>query len=1286
MGSKRDGTAGVSKPSGKSGEGRALTKRSKDRAPSVKDEGPLVVAIGASAGGLEAFSALLAGLPADTGMAFVLVQHLEPSHASNLAEILGRMTAMPVVQAAHGMRVAANSVYVIPPDTVMRIKNGALALGARPKVRAPSLTVDIFMTSLAEESGDRAIGVVLSGAASDGVQGLTAIMAARGITIVQDPATARYSGMPGSAVAAGVADVVLPVSEIGPELARLALHPYARPGATAEEHAGEAEEDVAFAAILERLRDTSGLDLRHYRRGTLRRRVERRMAVRHAESHSAYLRIMERDAGECAALFGEVLVRVTSFFRDPESFEVLARTAFPRMVRGAAAGAPVRVWVAGCATGQEAYSVAIALLEHMESSGASHPLQVFASDLREGDLEFARLGTYPATISAEVSAPRLKRFFTAVEGGYRVNKEVRECCVFARHDVTADPPFARLDLLTCRNLLIYMDSQLQRRVLTLFHYALRDGGTLFLGNSEGVGAAEDLFDRTPEKSVFRRLRVRTPGLSFGGRRGVPVAPTPQAAYHDEVMRGPDAIGGEWPRRLDELLIDRYAPAALLVDADLHVLQLRGDAGSFLRPRPGPASLDLVSMASEGLASAVQSAVAEASSTAMPARRTGLRVLLEGRHQAIDIVVIPLPVAEGEPAFAVLLGEALQVDPGDGATGAGDASELEYLRQELAATTDRLRLQTYRRDGANEELRAANEEIQSSNEELESVNEELETAKEELESTNEELTTLNDELQSRNRELRERNDDLGNLLTSVRIPIVMLDADLAIRRFTAPATELFALIAGDVGRSITDIRSRMTLPALEETLRSVLGGAVVDTEAQRDDGRWYRMSALPYRTEDGRIDGVVVSFMDIDDIHLYQEELATMWRFSEAVNRATAAFDEVRELGAGLRMAVKVAADALGADIASVWLGGDDEWSLAFQLPELPDVSFERARPVVHDAALSMARGPVYAEPVVRGRRSATAGVDPVRSRITVRVATPEGRSLAVIRFDYLAPHGDFAPVEIDFASKLGTVMALAFERSERMQLALDLAERNLGELRRTSGELEQASHVKDLFLANMSHELRTPLNSIIGFSTVLLEGMAGELNEEQQRQMEMVLTSGKHLLAIISDILDIEKIQAGAMPISVAEFDVAELVDSVVSLMRPLAEAKGVVLEQGISCDRTTAVSDELKVRQTLLNLVTNAVKYTDSGTIGVAIQCTDDTVTLVVSDTGRGMTSPELKRAFVEFARIGEEGIAGSEGTGLGLTIARRLCELLGGGLTAESRPGAGSTFRATFKRRLEG
>jgi two-component system CheB/CheR fusion protein len=1252
---------------------------------------PVVVGIGASAGGLEAFSGLLSGLPADTDMAFVLIQHLEPTHASNLAEILGRMTPMPVAQVTDGARPKPNHVYVIPPDTEMRIKDGALVLRPRPKAKAPSLTVDIFLTSLAEESGDRAIGVILSGAASDGVRGLAAIEAANGITIVQDPETARYSGMPGSAIAAGVADKILPVGEIGPELARLARHPYIRPSAPVQESAEEGMPDDAFERILRRLQSTSGLDLRHYKRATIGRRIERRMAVCHADTHEAYVRILDRDTAEQAALFGEVLVRVTSFFRDPKTFEALARSAFPKIFSNRPKDAPVRVWVAGCATGQEAYSVAMALFEYMETSGTPGPIQIFASDLREGDLEYARRGVYPATIESELSVERLERFFSRDGDSYRVNKSVRDCCVFARHDVTADPPFSRLDLVTCRNVLIYMDAALQRRVLTLFHYALVEGGSLFLGNSEGISAGEELFERTGAKGVFSRSRVQTPAPVFGGRRGGAARDGTGAEYRDQVLRGPAESSGEWPRRLDELLLDRYAPAALLVDRDLRVLQVRGDAGAFLRPRPGPASLELSSMTGEGFVAAVRSAVDEAAASGVASRRAGLRVVIEGQHRVVSIAVIPLPTAESGPAFAVLLGDTSDAGPDGESPGVGDLPEVEYLRQELAATTDRLRLQTYRRDGANEELRAANEEIQSSNEELQSINEEVETAKEELESTNEELTTLNDELQSRNRELRIKNDDLTNLLTSVRIPIVMLDGDLAVRRYTSVAAELFSVIPADVGRRIMDIHTRLAVPGFEEMLKGVLeGGLPVESEVQRDDGRWYRLSALPYRTDEGRIDGVVIALMDIDDIRRYQQELGTMWRYSEAVNQATSAFDEEQDFEEAVRRAASVAARALGADTVSVWLAGEMGWTCMFRLPESPGQLADHTPPGLGGDRLDAIVGAtsVVAEAVLPGQESAKGGaggtVGP-RSRITVHIATPEGRVVAAIRFEYLQPHGEFSPVEADFASKLGTVMALAFERAKRMELALELAEKNMGDLREASGALEQASHVKDLFLANMSHELRTPLNSIIGFSGVLLEGLPGELNEEQRRQVEMVNASGKHLLAIITDILDIEKIQAGAMPITVSEFDVGELADSVVSLMFPLAEGKGVSLQFVVSDDRTIVASDEQKLRQTLLNLVTNAIKYTDEGKISVAVECAADTVTFVVADTGRGMSTKELKRAFVEFARIRDEGLADEQGTGLGLSIASRLCRLLGGSLTAESTPGVGSTFRATIRRRLE-
>jgi signal transduction histidine kinase len=462
------------------------------------------------------------------------------------------------------------------------------------------------------------------------------------------------------------------------------------------------------------------------------------------------------------------------------------------------------------------------------------------------------------------------------------------------------------------------------------------------------------------------------------------------------------------------------------------------------------------------------------------------------------------------------------------------------------------------------------------------------------------------------------------------------------------------------------------------------------EVQRDDERWYRMSVLPYITEDGRADGVVVSLLDIDEIRSFQQQLATMWHFSEALNHATAAFDEDTGLESVMGEAIRSAAEALQADTASLWLVDGDRWVPAAGVPAIGESPSSRMASERQSAELraAVAAGPVLAEPEVTPSPVTSGGSEietTHRSRLTVRIATPEGGVVAAVRFGYAQPHGEFPPVEVDFAGKFGTVMALAVERAKRMELALALAVKNLGELRATSGALEQASHVKDLFLANMSHELRTPLNSIIGFSTVLLEGLAGELNEEQRRQVEMVLASGKHLLAIITDILDIEKIQAGAMPVTASEIDVVELTGSVVALMRPIAEAKGLELRFDTSEESCAALTDGLKLRQTLLNLLTNAVKYTDEGSIVMALGCSEEYLTFSVSDTGRGMTPKELKRAFIEFARIRDEGLADQQGTGLGLSIARRLCELLGGGLTAESQPGKGSSFTATIKRRLE-
>jgi len=1250
-----------------------------------------VVGIGASAGGLEALSTLLSGLPAHTGLAFVLVQHLEPSHASNLAEILSRQTPMPVTQVEEGMPVEADHVYVIPPDTQMRVRGGVFALSPRPGGRTPSLTIDVFMESLAREYGNRAIGVVLSGAASDGVRGLAAIRAANGIGLVQDPATAAFPSMPQSSIDAGVADLVLDVPGIAAEIGRLALHPYLREKATSKTVGKDGERQVDdLDAIFARLREVSGLDLTNYKRPTMVRRLGRRMAMRHVDTRADYLRLLEADPDEAALLLRDVLVRVTSFFRDPAAFETLKTEVFPRIIGDPLVTRPVRVWVAGCATGQEAYSIVMVLVEYLESIGSSRSIQVFASDLREDDLVLARHDFYPAGIENEVTPERLARFFSPAGTGYEVCKSVREACVFARHDMTADPPFAHLDLISCRNVLIYMDTALQRRVLSIFHYALLDEGILFLGPSEGVTSAPKLFGRAKSKSMFVRNKHESP-VPILGRRG----PSHRAAGGSvEAGRNPrpaDAPTVGPQGSVDELLLERYSPAAIVVDGDLRVLQLRGDAGDYLRPRAGVASLDLRSMASEGLSTAVESAVEECTRTQAPARRARLHLKTEKGSTAKDLVVVPIDPGCEQPTFLIMLEQA-DARNGDAGGSPGHPDEIPFLRQELEATRERLKARDRRNEAANEEFRAASEEIQSSNEELQSVNEELETAKEELQSANEELTTLNDELQSRNRELGANNDDLGNLLTSVDIPIVMLDRDLGIRRYTAQAAEIFHLIPGDVGRPFADIRSRLRISDFEKILRDVLArDEPVEREVADEKGIWYQLVVRPYQTAAGETTGVVVTLQDVNALRTYQAELETMWRNSEAINRIALAFQESTDPGTAGRTLLGEAVAALGADRA-LWLDYENnEWCLRIEFPRPRGRGAVLAPHAPYSSAEAKRLGLRHyktGEVLLENTGGLSARGGPgdtaTGSLLTLPVLALDGKLAGAVRFTFSGEPRTFSSAELDFCRKLAVVVTLIFERANRDRLTAALVEERTASLATTVVQLAEAVHIKDIFLANMSHELRTPLNSIIGFSGVLLGGLAGELSEEQRRQIQMIRTSGDRLLATISDILDLEKIEAGAMPVEPTEFVAADIVRGVVDLFEPLARAKHLELTCEPPNRRIVLRTDEAKLRAILVNLLSNAIRYTDSGTVAASAESTRTTFTVTIRDTGYGMTPEQTAQAFDAFQQFAKEGHVKPGGTGLGLSIAKHLAEMLGGHVDVESEPGKGSTFKVTIKRRI--
>jgi two-component system CheB/CheR fusion protein len=851
-----------------------------------------IVGVGASAGGLEAFSALLGALPTDTGMAFVLIQHLHPGYESALTEILARETQMPVQEARDRTKVTADNVYVIPPNVDLEIKDGILQVLTREAedLHKHRLPIDHFLRSLAEDQGSRAIGIILSGTASDGVLGLKAIKAQGGITFAQDEKTAKYDGMPHSAIAAGTVDFILSPQKIAAELARIARHPY-----VLQEKTGEMPELFPAGTdnlnkIFMLLRRHSGHDFTYYKHTTIQRRIKRRLLLHRLEKLSDYVHYLTENPNEVDELFHDILINVTGFFRDEEAFDALREKVFPRLAQKNRE-IPLRIWVPGCSTGEEVYSIAIALLEYLGEKAASTTIQIFATDIDGYAIEKARSGVYPENISQDVSVERLRRFFVSVEGGYQISKSIRDMCVFAIQNVIKDPPFSKLDLISCRNLLIYLGPVLQKRVLNVFHYALNPEGYLLLGSAESIGEFANLYSAVDAKAkVYSKKAVPTPHhIEFTVHEGTFVPPPlpPEERYIAPERRRQDI-----QRETDQLLLSKFVPAAVVINAQMDIQQFRGHTGPFLEPAPGEASFNLLRMVREDMMVDLNAVVREAMKTKAPVEKTGVRIRHNGHGRVVDLEVIPLKTEGDELHYLVVfkdmtprVASAEAPAPKAKKAAAGDEDK-QRLEQELAATKEYLQSVIEQQETSNEELRSAYEEIQSSNEELQSINEELETAKEELQSTNEELATVNDELANRNEELKEVNNDLSNLIRSVNIPIIIVGQDLHIRRYTPGMEKLFNLISTDVGRPLGHIKPNIEIPRFIETVTSVIDEVNSHTvELQNGDGHWYSMRIHPYRSEDNKIDGAVIAFIDIDELKRSLDDTLEARNYAEAIIEA-----------------------------------------------------------------------------------------------------------------------------------------------------------------------------------------------------------------------------------------------------------------------------------------------------------------------------------------------------------------------------------------------------------------
>ncbi len=1190
-----------------------------------------VVGIGGSAGSLEAFKTFFTNMPVDSGAAFVVIQHLAPTHESLLAELLAQHTRMRVTQACNASPIEPNCVYVIPPNQYLNIREGVLYLVEPAKSERIRMPIDFFFRSLAEDRRERAICILFSGAGSDGTLGVRVIRGAGGLAIAQDPQTAQFSDMPRSAVETGLVDFVLPPERIPEALLDYLRNPYVKGGEPAAVLEAEGKPGD-YQDILSLVLAQKGHDFKFYKKSTIVRRIERRMGLHRIPDLAGYYNLLRQDTDEVNQLFKDLLINVTSFFRDAEVFEEFSQKAIAPLVRAKKTNEPLRVWVAGSASGEEAYSMAILLMEEIVTARKSCPVQIFATDIDDEALEIARHGVYPENIAVDVAPERLSRFFIRNDRGYQVNEQVRKSVVFASQNLINDPPFSKMDIIICRNLLIYLDAETQTKLIPLFNFALNPGGYLFLGKSEGICGQNDLFDVVSKQArLFRRLNPTRPyvldsPILPGKKRALPLAgpiavKPPVTAYADIIRLA---------------MLNHFAAAVVLVDRTGQILQFHGNTGKYLNMPTTEPSLNLLDIAKEGLPTRLRAAFYKTLQDGMTVLLDNVPITRDRDSSFVRVTIAPAPQRGSEaPLFAVIFEDiprplapaAEQIQSGESESAVKQLEdELRATRQEHQVTIDELQ-------ASNEELRVSNEEVASTNEELQSTVEELETSKEELQSVNEELSIVNSQLQEKVEKLDAANSDIANFLESTQIATLFLDRDLLIKRFTPATTKVLKLISSDTGRPIGDLSTNFTNFDLPSDARSVaVQGNVVERVAHHADGSRYLVRIMPYRMQMGEIAGVIINFGDITRLSRAEQQTRRLATVVMDSNDAVLLFD----------LDGKILTWNRGAQDMYGW--GEAE-ALRMTIRDIvPPDKVAEATDIFRQLSAGERVPSCESQRITKNGRILD---------IWLTATSVSGEAGKIVEA--------FATTERDIAES---------KKAAQNMLALN------EQLKRRVAELDTVNKELEAFTYSVSHDLRAPLNWISGFSQLLFEQYADRFDMQGKDFLTRVKNGSNRMIQLIEDLLRLSHISR--QDISFVDYDLSGLASSVVKSFRDAAPARNVkvVIAGGLH-----ATVDPNLMRIALTNLFDNAWKFTskiENAHIEFGAAEKDEKTVYFIKDNGAGFDPSYADKMFLPFHRLHSE--KEFEGMGIGLAIVERIIRRHDGKVWAEGEVDKGATIYFTL------